>query len=260
MTPEPSSTMQSVAARLRAAGCVFAEEEARLLVEASDSLAALAALVERRAAGEPLEYLLGWAEFCGVRIALEPGVFVPRRRTEVLARRAAALAVPGAVVVDLCCGSGAVGAAIRAAVSPIELYATDLDPTAVRCSRANLPGEGAHALEGDLFEPLPATLRGRVDIGAVNAPYVPTGEIHTLPREARDYESHLALDGGGDGLALHRRIARAAPAWLAPGGLVLVETSRRQGQLTLDIFAAEGFAVRLVRQNRRDATVLIGTR
>jgi len=120
-------------------------------------------MVDRRAAGVPLEHVLGWAEFCGLRIAVDPGVFVPRRRTEFLARQAAALARPRAVVVDLCCGSGAVGAALAAALDRVELYAVDIDPAAVRCARRNLAGAGGQVYEGDLYQPLPATLRGRVD-------------------------------------------------------------------------------------------------
>ena len=105
-----------VVARLRAAGCVFAEDEAGLLIAAARNPAELARLVDQRAAGMPLEQVLGWAEFCGLRIAVEPGVFAPRRRTEFLAGQAIALACRDRaslppVVVDLCCGSGAVAAA-----------------------------------------------------------------------------------------------------------------------------------------------------
>ena len=114
VSPLPESV---VVTRLRAAGCVFAEDEAQLLMAGAATLADLSAMVDRRAAGEPLEHVLGWAEFCGLRIAVDPGVFVPRRRTEflvsqavTLARKAAA-AQPRTVVVDLCCGSGALGVA-----------------------------------------------------------------------------------------------------------------------------------------------------
>jgi release factor glutamine methyltransferase len=106
----------AVIIRLRAAGCVFAEDEARLLISAARTPAELDAMVARRTAGLPLEQVLGWAEFCGLRIAVAPGVFVPRRRTEFLVRQAAELARPGAVIVDLCCGAGAIGAALAAAV------------------------------------------------------------------------------------------------------------------------------------------------
>src|ERR687889_1157301 len=121
---------EPVVHRLRAAGCVFAEDEARLLLDAAGTPAELEELVQRRVAGEPLEHLLGWAEFCGLRIAVAPGVFVPRRRTELLVRQAAALAPPGAVVVDLCCGSGAVAAVLSTLLHRPEIHASDVDPAA----------------------------------------------------------------------------------------------------------------------------------
>ena len=149
-----SSDYLAVVGRLRAAGCVFAEDEARLLLAEAKTAGELAELVERRVAGQPLEHVLGWAEFAGLRITVEPGVFAPRHRTELLVREAAALAsagmgtdaegVSGAsgaalLVVDLCCGSGAVGAALAAAVErtvgSIELHAADIDPVAVDCAR-----------------------------------------------------------------------------------------------------------------------------
>ena len=115
-----------IVARLRAAGCVFAEDEARLLMSAARTPAELDAMVGQRAAGLPLEQVLGWAEFCGLRITVTPGVFVPRRRTEFLVRQAASLARRGDVIVDLCCGAGAIGAALAAAVKGVEVYAADV--------------------------------------------------------------------------------------------------------------------------------------
>src|SRR5215813_3530505 len=140
-----------IVARLRAAGCVFAEDEARLLMTAARTPAELEVMVGQRAAGRPLEQVLGWAEFCSLRIAVAPGVFVPRRRTEFLVRQAGALARPGAVIVDLCCGAGAIGAALAAAVDRAEVHAADIDPAAVRCARQNLPG--GHVYQGDLYAP-----------------------------------------------------------------------------------------------------------
>jgi release factor glutamine methyltransferase len=247
-----------IAGRLRAAGCVYAEDEARLLVSAARTPADLEALIERRVAGIPLEHVLGWAEFCGLRIAVDPGVFVPRRRTEFLVRRAAALAGPRAVVVDLCCGSGAVGAALVAAVDGIELHAVDIDAAAVRCARRNI-GAGGHVYEGDLYEPLPAALRGRVGVLIANAPYVPTGEVDLLPAEARVHEPRMALDGGADGLDVQRRVVAAAPGWLAPGGHLLVETSERQAPMTVEAFARSGLIPRVVSSDELNATVVIGT-
>lgn len=212
-----------VVTALRSAGCVFAEDEARLILSTARTPAELTVMVDRRVAGLPLEHVLGWAEFRGLRIAVEPGVFVPRRRTEFLVEQAVALALEAPVVVDLCCGSGAVGAALAAALPGVELHAADVDPAAVRCARRNV-GAGAHVYEGDLFEALPRALRGRVGILAANVPYVPSGEVGLLPPEARDHEPLVALDGGGDGLDVLRRVAGEAPRWLAPGG---VSSSRR---------------------------------
>jgi release factor glutamine methyltransferase len=273
MSASPSPLPRSViVTRLRAASCVFAEDEARLLISAARTPADLAAMVDRRAAGLPLEHVLGWAEFCGLRIAVDPGVFVPRRRTEFLVRQAAALARlaaspfgqalarPRAVVVDLCCGSGAVGAALVAALDRVELYAVDVDPAAVRCARRNVAAAGGQVYEGDLYEPLPATLRGRVDVLVANAPYVPTEAVGLLPPEARIHEPRVALDGGADGLDVLRRVTAAAPLWLAPGGYLLVETSERQAPQTVETVARNGLIPRVASSDELNATVVIGTR
>jgi release factor glutamine methyltransferase len=252
----------AIVTRLRAAGCVFAEDEARLLRCAARTAADLAAMVDRRVAGTPLEHVLGWVEFCGLRVAVDPGVFVPRRRTGLLVHEAAALARGAvdagreAVVVDLCCGSGAVGAALVAALGRVELYAADIDPAAVRCARRNLAGRQVY--EGDLFALLPAGLHGRVDVLVANAPYVPTGEIGLMPPEARDHEPRVALDGGTDGLDVLRRVAAGAPRWLAPGGQLLVETSERQAPYAVEVVAGAGLVPRLVCDEDLGATVLIG--
>ncbi len=249
--------------RLRAAGCVFAEEEAALLTSAAATPGELEALLRRRIEGLPLEQVLGWAGFCGLRIAVEPRVFVPRRRTEYLVLRAQKLlqARPAGgrpVVVDLCCGSGAVGAALAAVAGPLELHAADVDPAAAACARRNILPVGGEVHEGDLYDALPERLRGRVDLLAVNAPYVPSEMITTMPPEARLHEPRASLDGGPEGLELQRRVAAAAPEWLAPGGHLLVETSRGQASGTLGIFAASGFSARVFRSRKRDATVVVG--
>ena len=261
MSASPSPRPRSViVTRLRDAGCVFAEDEARLLISAARTPADLAAMVDRRAGGLPLEHVLGWAEFCGLRIAVDPGVFVPRRRTEFLVHQAAALARPRAVVVDLCCGSGAVGAALVAGLERVELYAVDLDPAAVRCARRNLVAAGGQVYEGDLYEPLPATLRGRVDVLVANAPYVPTEAVGLLPPEARMHEPRVALDGGTDGLDVVRRVIAGARLWLAPGGYLLVETSGRQAPRAVETVARNGLIPRVASFDERNATVVIGTR
>ncbi|MGY1638629.1 putative protein N(5)-glutamine methyltransferase [Geodermatophilus sp. SYSU D00742] len=259
--PEALIPFPALVARLRAAGCVFAEDEATALLSATPDPVALEALVARRVAGEPLETVLGWAEFCGLRVAVEPGVFVPRRRTGLLVDEAVALLreIPRPVVVDLCCGTGAVGAAVAAAVGPVELHAADVDPAAVRCATRNLATAGGRVHPGDLYDALPADLRGRVDLLAANAPYVPTGAIALMPPEARDHEPRTALDGGPDGVDLQRRVAAGARRWLVPGGALLIETSRGQAPLTAAAVTANGLAASVVHDGDRDATVVVGT-
>lgn len=249
--------------RLRRAGCVFAEDEARLLGDAAGSADELEAMVERRVAGMPLEHVLGWAEFRGLRIRVDPDVFVPRRRTEFLVERAIALAAAVGrrpVVVDLCCGSGAVGAALAAAVGDIELHATDIDAAAVRCARRNVEPLGGAVYRGDLFEPLPPALRGRVDVLVANVPYVPTAAIGQLPPEARDHEPLVALDGGADGLDVLRRVTDQAARWLAPGGHLLMETSVAQAPIAVDVIAAAAMIPTTAHSEKHHATVVTATR
>jgi len=256
---EPSTgSARWVEARLRAAGCVFAEDETRLLVDAASTAAELTSMVERRTAGEPIEHVVGWAEFCGLRIDVDRGVFVPRRRTEFLVTHAIALARPRAVVLDMCCGSGAIGIAIASHVGAIELHAVDIDPIAGACARRNVAGVGGEVHVGDLYDALPGSLRGRVDVLVANAPYVPTDELPLLPAEARDHEPTVALDGGPDGLDVQRRVIDGAPSWLAPYGHLLVETSERQVPLTVDAVARIGLHPRVERSDALNATVVIG--
>ena len=259
---DPSALEAKIVLRLRAAGSVFAEEEAALLVAEYTSdggvdAAALDHAVQRRTTGEPLEIIVGWADFCGLRLAVAPGVFVPRPRSAFLVGHAAALARPGDVLLDLCCGVGAIAAAVAARVPGLEVHAAELDPVAAECARQNLPG--GHVVVGDLYSPLPATLAGRVNVFVANAPYVPTNEIELMPREARLYELPATLDGGADGLDLHRRIAADARHWLAPGGHLLIETSERQAPVTRAILESAGLAAHVERDDDADATVVIAS-
>jgi len=245
-----------VVARLRAAGCVFAEDEGAILIEAAAAPAELAVMVERRVSGEPIEQIVGWAEFCGLRIAIEPDVFVPRRRTEFLVDQTVALLPPKAVVLDLCCGAGAIGAALLAQSPNISLHSADVDAVAVACARRNLE---TPVYEGDLYEPLPLTLKGNIDVIVANVPYVPSDEIALMPAEAREHEPLTSLDGGADGLDLLRRVAAGAPGWLGPGGHLLIETSERQAAAAVQAFEIHGLRTRVARDDERGATVVIGT-
>ncbi|MEH3156510.1 MAG: putative protein N(5)-glutamine methyltransferase [Gordonia paraffinivorans] len=245
---------QDVVDELRAAGCVFAEDEARILLEAPD--ADVAALVARRVGGEPLEHVVGWVAFAGARLSVAPGVFVPRRRTELLARVAAEATHDGAVVVDLCCGIGAVAHVVVTRRRPARVVAVDVDPEATTCARVNVPT--ALVLTGDLFAPLPADLRGAVDVLVANAPYVPTAAVETMPREARDHEPRHALDGGDDGLDIARRIVDDAGPWLASAGLLAVETSSAQAPALTVAMADAGLSFETVSDAEVGGVVVVG--
>ena len=220
-----------VVTRLRAAGCVFAEEEAALLVAEVGGGSRLEGLVARRVAGEPLEHLLGWAEFLGRRMVVAPQVFVPRRRTELLAREAVAAArARGAapVVVELCCGVAAVAAVVADEVPGATVLAVDDDAAAVACA-AGQPGRRWHRPRSVTWTPRcrrPCAVA--VDVLVANPPHVPTDEIALMPPEARDHEARTALDGGPDGTTVLHRILDLAGTWLAPGGVLLLEAGRDQ--------------------------------
>ena len=251
----------ALVAALRGAGCVFAEDEARLLMSSARTPDDLAAMLDRRLAGLPLEHIVGWAEFGGHRMVVEPGVFVPRRRSELLVRRAVELvrADGRLVVVDLCCGCGAVGAALARALVDVELAAVDSDPVAVRCALRNVDAVGGQVYHGDLYQPLPEALRGRVEIMLAVAPYVPTGARALLPPEARLHEPAIALDGGQDGLDVVRRIIAGAPDWLATGGHLLLETGEGQIPEVTCALAQRGLLPSVARTEEPTATVVVGT-
>lgn len=256
----PPVDTDALVVRLRAAGCVFAEDEARLLSDAAQTSDELELLTERRVSGHPLEYLLGWVEFFGLRISIDDGVFVPRRRTEFLVREAIAHANSGTTVLDLCCGCGAVGVAISSAIEGAELYAADIDPAAVANAKRNFDVFGGRVFEGDLFDALPDYLHGKVNILTANVPYVPTEAIALLPPEARDYEPWFTLDGGADGLDVLRRVAAEAPMWLASGGHLFFETGADQSMAASDIVSGAGLAARIVTSSHFHSTVIVGTR
>ena len=232
---------------LRQAGCVFAEEEARLIIAAAPRRSAeLETLVARRCAGEPLERVVGYAEFAGIRVAIRPDVFVPRRRSERLVRDAAALLdrVEGRapVVVDLGCGSGALLLALLGLMqSRCTAYAIDSSPAAVACARANLAGTGADVIQGFGLKDLPATARGVVDVIMANLPYVPTDAIALLPREARLFEPSSTLDGGPDGLVPLTAALAEASTWLRPGGHYVGELHESQVEAATRLAERYGF-------------------
>lgn len=246
-----ASGAMTIVDRLRAAGCVFAEDEAALLEAAATDDRHLEELVRQRVGGLPLEHVVGWAMFCGQRIAVTKGVFVPRHRTELLVDLATELKPD--TVVDLCCGSGAVGAVLQHRLPEATVYAADIDPVAVACARQNL----TNVFEGDLFDALPTHLKGHIDVVVANVPYVPTGDIQFMPTEARDHEARVALDGGTDGLEVMRRVAAQAATWLRPGGHLMSETSARQAPAALQAFTAARLDAKLV--TSEDTIAVVGS-
>lgn len=188
-------------------------------------------LVARRAAGEPVPLIKGYATFRGLEILVRPGIFVPRDSTEFLAeqaiRRLRRRREP--VAVDLACGVGTVGLAVAAEVAGAEVYGTDISELAVRLARRNarrLHLSNARFLRGDLYGALPRRLRGRVDVITLHPPYVAKGELRELPDEIRRYEPvHTLTDHSPDGLGLIERAAGGAGDWLVRGGWLLIEVS-----------------------------------
>lgn len=239
---------------------MFAEDEAALLHEAATG-ASLEELITRRVAGEPLEHLLGWVEFDGLRLAVDAGVFVPRRRTELMVAEAVGLAgdIGTPTLVDLCCGCGAVGVAVAHRLGRGTLVAADVDPVAVRFAARNVATVGGQAFQGDLFDALPSRLRGRVDVLTANVPYVPSDAIALMPPEARDHEPRVALDGGRTGLSVLTRVAATAGDWLAPDGSLLVEVGEEQIPAALRLLADAGFSTRVAVDDELGATVMVGT-
>ena len=183
-------------------------------------------------------------------------MFVPRRRTELLARTTLARAASRHVVVEMCCGVAPVAAVLEGMGA--EVHAADVSEPALACAALNAPGARLH--HGDLFDALPGKLTGRIDVLVANAPYVPSARIASMPAEARDHEPHVALDGGVDGVDLHRRLAGEAPGWLAPGGVLLIETGRDQLTLTLGAMRSAGLVTSHVTDDEVDGCVAVGLR
>jgi release factor glutamine methyltransferase len=237
---------------LAAAGCVSAAAEADWLLEEAADPEALKAMVARRAAGEPLQYVIGWSPFGRLRLAVGPGVFVPRPETEGLADRAARhlrAAPEPRVAVDVCTGSGAIACFLAAEVPGSRVLATELDPEALAWAAGNAQRYGVELLAGDLDAPLPAELAGRVDVLCANVPYVPSGAIATLPTDVRDHEPRLALDGGPDGLDVLRRLAPRAIRWLAPGGRLLCEIGEDQAEAAAALLTEAGLTEVAIHQD-----------
>ncbi|HWU32351.1 MAG TPA: putative protein N(5)-glutamine methyltransferase [Marmoricola sp.] len=237
--------------QLRSAGCVFAEDEAKLLRDVTDDDEVLQQLVSRRIRGEPLEYVVGFVEFLGDRYLLGPGVFIPRQRSTLLVHEAIRLG--GRLILDVCCGCGALGLATSRRLGAA-LVSTDIEATAIAYARVNGVTD-AHI--GDLFAAVPRAHQGEVSLLIANTPYVPSGAVAAMPRESRDYEPRSTVDGGADGMDIQRRVLNEASLWLEPNGRLLTETSRAQASDLCDVARAAGLEPRIVTDAELGATVLV---
>ncbi len=240
---------------LRDAGVVAADEEFELFAAAANSNEELTSFVRRRAAGEPPAWIVGHATFAGIDLVMAPGVYVPRWKTEAVARHALTYTTDGSVIVDLCTGSGAIAAFLARSRPAATVIATEVDAGAAACARAN----GVHVSEGDLFDPLPRGLRGRVDVVVAVPPYVPSEAMEFLPADIRRHEPPVALDGGRGGLVVFDRIVSEAPGWLRPDGSLVVEVGMGEVPTAAARLRASGFAdVGTIVDQDRDPTGVCG--
>jgi len=274
-----------VAVQLAQAHVASPEVDARWLVEAAsgrdprsvptavltpDAARRLEDMVTRRAAREPLQLIVGSTAFRTLELICTPGVFIPRPETEILAglaidaARSARSARGHVLVVEPCCGTGAVSLSVAVEVAGAHVHAADVSADAVRCARANLEalraggagilpgdpgpvGERVQLFEGPLLEPFDEALRGHVDVLVSNPPYLPTSDVELLPPEVAQHDPHAALFGGEDGHELVDELIRAAPSWLAPAGTLLLELDVRRGQDAVEVALGAGLHdVRLV--------------
>jgi release factor glutamine methyltransferase len=249
--------LTDAATRLRAAGVPSPEHDAAellahvlgttrgglILVEdvAPSAVEEYAALVDRRAAREPLQHLTGVAWFRHVELAVGPGVFVPRPETELLAGWAVeqAAALPAPVVVDLCTGSGAIAKAVKDEVPGADVHAVELSDDALPWAERNLAGSGVDLRHGDFVTAFD-DLAGTVDVVTCNPPYIPLDAWESVAPEARDHDPHLALFSGADGLDAIRVLESRAALLLRPGGSVGFEHADVQGESAPAVFAATG--------------------
>jgi release factor glutamine methyltransferase len=232
------SDFDAVTDRLARAGCIAADEEARELLDAAEGDAArLGLLVERRVRGEPLAWITGSVQFCGIPVRVHPGVYVPRWQSEPLTQRAVELLPADGVAADLCTGSGAIAAVLGRQRPAARIVASDIDPLACRCAADN----GVEVYLGDLATPLPRALWGRFDVVIAVVPYVPTERLEFLPRDVRTFEPMVALDGGPGGLRMLRETVVAATELLSPGGSLILELGADQDDGLCGVLSQSGF-------------------
>ena len=254
--PAPSDPA-ALAELLADAGFVAADEEAdELLARAADDPELLDALVARRLTGEPLAWITGSVWFCGLEVAVDPGVYVPRWQSEALALRAVERLPAHGAAVDVCTGAGAIAKTLTARRPGARVVATDADERAVACARRN----GVDAHRGDLLAPLAPALEGRVDVVVGVVPYVPTPDLPLLQRDTLTFESTLSYDGGQDGTGLLRRVVADSPRFLRHGGALLLELGGQQADALRDDLAGLRYVdVEVLRDEEGDVRGLEAT-
>lgn len=222
--------------------------------------------IERRLAHEPLQYILGYEEFRGLRLETGPTALIPRPETELLVEWAIQLEReegPWRLAVDIGTGTGAIACALAAAAPHLDVLAVERSMGALALAAANIAalalGSQVHLVAGDLLEPL-AGRATPVDLVVSNPPYIATRALSQLPREVSDWEPRGALDGGPDGMTFHRRLAAESPAFLRSGGWLLMELGERQAEPLAGVMEAAGFEGIEVRRDLRGLPRMIGGR
>ena len=198
--------------------------------------------LKRRANGEPLQYIMGSAEFYNVELLVGPGVLIPRPETEQLVE-IALKHLKGTKVCDLCTGSGAIALAIAKERPDVMVTGIDISSEALSYAQRNkeqLGLKNASFILGDIFAPLPRD--SKFSLITANPPYVTSAEYEHLAPVVHDYEPALALLGGVDGLDILRRIAASAKEFLEPGGTLISEIGEEQGTNARRLFEENGFA------------------
>jgi release factor glutamine methyltransferase len=243
-------TRDALVALLASEGFVAAEEEAdELLAAAQGDGELLDRFVARRRTGEPLAWITGSVTFCGIHIRVDPGVYVPRWQSELVAARAVERLPPDGAAVDVCTGAGAIAKTLRTRRPAARVVASDLDERAVACARAN----GVEAYQGDLFAPIPRLSDASIDVVVGVVPYVPTPDLPLLQRDTLTFESPLSYDGGPDGTDILRRVIAESPRYLRRGGALLLELGAGQPEAVADGLSRLGYTdVSLLRDDEGD--------
>lgn len=205
-----------------------------------EELAACRGLVGRRAKREPLQYILGTQEFCGLDFVVTPAVLIPRHDTEVIVEEALRRAPGATTILDIGVGSGCIAVALAKKLPNSQVWGVEQSPEAIALAQQNVERHGVPVtlFEGSLFEPFADQ---RFDLIVSNPPYIPTADLETLQPEVREYEPRAALDGGADGLDFYRIIVPAATEHLNPGGWLMVELGIGQAEAVLGMFEKAGF-------------------